>query len=432
MPYTDNKLASIKAKPSVSRVRGIGSGPDEKGLGLLISPKGAKSFFLGYTSPVTSKRTELNLGRFPAMKLTEARAITRDHRALLNGGFDPVIEVARQAEEAEAKLAAIANRGTVGQLFNLYIQKLEQDGKRSAGFVRNIYKSHIDKVIGDMFPADVKRKDFKDVLKPIASRGKYAYHNAIITYLSAAFRFGQDIEDDTELDDTTPDFGLEDMHISLPKRIKKNKDKSEIRSLSAKEIKHIWADFSPENIRIDHALAVKLILSTGQRVEEVLLAKWSEFDFEASEWVLPGIRRKTRNKTIEDHLVPLTPFHIALLKELRGFSGTSEYLFPRFPNGNDPRGFDTLRNAIRRYCEVSGFSHFTSRDLRRTWKTLAASIGVGYEMRNKIQGHNMGVIEEGYNCHDYKSEKRASMEKWCRSLEGFIEGGPAKVVRLGK
>ena len=66
---------------------------------------------------------------------------------------------------------------------------------------------------------------------------------------------------------------------------------------------------------------------------------------------------------------------------------------------------------------------FSARDLRRTFKTLAGSIGISLEMRNRLQGH--ALVDVGsiyYDRYDYLSQKKEAMEKWAVGLELIIRG----------
>ena len=66
-------------------------------------------------------------------------------------------------------------------------------------------------------------------------------------------------------------------------------------------------------------------------------------------------------------------------------------------------------------------ARFSPRDLRRTWKTLAGSIGIDLEIRNRIQGHAFDDIgSKAYDRYDYLPEKRAAMEQWAAFVERML------------
>ena len=170
-------------------------------------------------------------------------------------------------------------------------------------------------------------------------------------------------------------------------------------------------------------LALKLILASGQRVEEVLHATWDEFDFEKRLWTIPGERRKTRGKTSEPHLVPLTDLHVQLLEEIRSTTHDPRFLFPA--RGTDgPRRYDSLTKPVAVFVKHSGMPSFSARDLRRTFKTLAGSMGISLEMRNRLQGN--ALVDVGsiyYDRFDYLDQKRDAMEQWAAGLQKIIHAG---------
>jgi integrase len=67
---------------------------------------------------------------------------------------------------------------------------------------------------------------------------------------------------------------------------------------------------------------------------------------------------------------------------------------------------------------------FSARDLRRTFKTLAGSMGISLEMRNRLQGH--ALVDVGsvyYDRFDYLDQKRDAMEQWGAGLQKIIRSG---------
>ena len=168
-------------------------------------------------------------------------------------------------------------------------------------------------------------------------------------------------------------------------------------------------------------LAVKLLLATGQRVEEVLHASWPEFEQNGNTWVIPGERRKTRGTSSETHIVPLTALHIDLLTAVRRTTQHNHYLFPA-RGGQGPRRYDALTHAVRAFVQVKGLESFSPRDIRRTFKTVSGSLGISLEMRNRLQGHAMtDVGSVHYDRYDYLPEKHKAMQAWTDGLTKIVE-----------
>ena len=189
-------------------------------------------------------------------------------------------------------------------------------------------------------------------------------------------------------------------------------------------------------MNLSNELAIKLLLSTGQRVQEVLNAEWSEFDLTNGVWTIPFEKRKNRFSAehSEPHIVPLAPLHIRLLDELKPLAEESRWVFP---NGNRdaPRSYNSVYQAIGRFYKnkqrAIPFAKFTTRDLRRTFKTLAGMAGLSKEIRDRIQGHAFhDVGSRNYDRYDYLPQKTKAMLAWSDWLKTTISGGSAKIIML--
>ena len=124
MTLTDRTIRNAKPRRAVYRIRDGNS--IIKGFGITVAPAGSKTFFLGYTSPASGKRTQVNLGRYPGTSLKEAREKAQTYRDRLSVGADPKDDIKREQNLNSEMLA----RPTVEALFDAYIADLEMDGKR--------------------------------------------------------------------------------------------------------------------------------------------------------------------------------------------------------------------------------------------------------------------------------------------------------------
>lgn len=427
---TDRLIKNSKSGANTIRLRDNSSDPALKGFMLQILSSGLKTFVLSYTSPESGKRRFMKLGTYPAMSLKEGRESARQARQLLDRGLDP-ITYAEQLKLKALSLEENQNKlGSVEQLFNFYILDLEMDNKRSSKQVKSIYFRDIDPSIGQIKCCEVTTDQITDILATIENRGAPTLANRTRSYLRSAFTFGQHCN---SLPRWKKNKDLPNFNIGINPVIDTKKAVGENRVannfLSKDEVKALWGSIGVDAMSADMALAIKFLISTGQRVEEVLGASWAEFDQEELMWTIPAERRKNKgkNKSKEPHLVPITDFHIRLLNEIKQYSGNSKLLFPHHLDRNKPRTSDSLSQAVYRFCSPQGkskrapFPKFVPRDLRRTWKTLAGSIGIGLEVRNKIQGHafqDIGSIH--YDRYDYLKEKKLGIEQWTHWLETLI------------
>jgi integrase len=413
MALTDRQIKNAKPRHSVYRLRDGNS--VTKGFGVTVAPAGSKTFFLSYTSPSTSRRQQVNLGRYPGTSLKDAREKARAYREGLATGLDPKDRI---KAEQDQKLEQAA-RPNVVALFEAYIADLEMDGKRSAKEVARIFNKHIKDVIGETVAAEVTTDAVLDVLTPIVQRGSLVHADNVRAYLRAAFEFGVHAHTSTRWRGRLPRFGLLVNPVANTKKAVRRKPVGQ-RALSAEEVRQVWHG---NGISLPSHLALKLLIATGQRVEEVLQSSWAEIDLNDNVWTIPAIRRKNRHDATEPHIVPLTSFHTELLDQVQSATSHSEWLFPH-QNGREPRKADALYQAIKRFCRSNDIKPFAPRDCRRTFKTLTGSIGIDLELRNRMQGHAMTDVGSiHYDRWSYLPEKREAMEKWTDWLKSTVDAG---------
>lgn len=385
-----------------------------RGFGLTVAPSGAKTFFLSYTSPEDGRRKQVAIGRFPAVSLREARLKAGELRASVDEGKDPASEKKHAIEQRIEQRAL----GTLDDLLKLYVADLEADGKRTATEVKRIKGKDIAPALLGRPAHLITKDDILDILTPIAQRGAPVHSDNVRAYLRAAFELGLNAESMTRWRGRAVKFSLQHNPVATIKKTMTRKPRGQ-RTLSRDEVRQVWHS---DGLTAPMLLALKLLLTTGQRVEEVLHATWGEFDRQQLVWIIPGERRKTRGKTSEPHIIPLTALHLELLDAIKAVTQHGVYLFPA-RGGQAPRRYDSLTNAVRGFIESSGMTSFSPRDSRRTFKTIAGSLGISLELRNRLQGHAMtDVGSVHYDRYDYLTEKRMAMQAWVAGLSEIIEG----------
>lgn len=413
---TDKAIRDAKPKASAYRLRD--ANVVTRGFGVTVAPSGAKSFYLSFTSPEDGKRKQVALGRFPKMSLREARLKAAAVRAEVDNGKDPAIE-RRQTITKRIEQRAL---GSLGDLVDLYAADLEADGKRTAKEVRRIKGKDIPTALISRPAHLVSKDDILDILTPIAQRGAKVHSDNVRAYLHAAFELGLHAEGMTRWRGKAPKFGIQHNPVATVRKSVSRKARGQ-RALSPAEIKQFW---HTELLTAPMLLAIKFVLATGQRVEEVLHATWDEFDANQMLWTIPGQRRKTRGKTSEPHLVPLTDFHVVLLEDIRNTTQHRKFLFPA-RGGEAPRRYDSLTHAVRGFIQASDMQSFSPRDLRRTFKTQAGSLGISLEMRNRLQGHAMTDVGSAhYDRWNYLPEKRQAMTTWSDGLQEMLRESDAE------
>lgn len=447
---TPQSIKGLEPREKVYKVRdGL---PDNsiKGFGVVVTPRGSKSYFLSYTSPVTGLRTHATLGTFPGDTLAKMRDAAREWRRQIRLGIDPKA-AAQQDRDRElrerAELAAARERearlGTVADMVELYIADLERQGKRSARDVRFALACDIGPALGTIKARDLTTEAVADLHSAIVARGAPVKADYVRSYLATAWKLARGVATHPywrprQQAGEVPVFDLGASPIADVQTARAKRPGT--RYLSREEVRRVWSEFGEGQAlaRADGVrtyappspllrAALRLLIATGQRVEEILGAEWSEFDRDERTWVIPAARRKTGVEL----LVPLTDLHLAILDQAEAIKTDARLLFPSDRRKDLPVSSEALRVAVVKHCARSGMAPFSPRDLRRTWKTLAGSIGLDLEVRNRIQGHALGDVgSRHYDRWSYLPEKRAGMERWARWLAGLVEGPGDNVVEL--
>jgi integrase len=185
--------------------------------------------------------------------------------------------------------------------------------------------------------------------------------------------------------------------------------------LSDAELKTIWAA-----CRGEFGEAVKLLMLTGQRENEIGRLRWDEVREE--EIVLPADRTKNGRA----HVIPLSEPGKKILSQFKDDSRHCVF-------GRDDVGFRGWASGKQLLDERAALPHWTIHDLRRTVATRMAELGVQPHIieavLNHVSGHKAGVAGI-YNRASYDKEKREALNIWAEHVTALIEGRPANVLPL--
>jgi integrase len=208
------------------------------------------------------------------------------------------------------------------------------------------------------------------------------------------------------------------------------------RSLNSDEIKTLWSKLDTSEMAKATRIALKLLLTTGQRRGELTFAKWSHFDLDAKLWTIPAELLKTshaRKGNPDPHQVPLSPMAIKLLTELQTISADGTYLLPSHGRKKNDRPYSAgvLTRAVHINRKHLGIAAFTPHDLRRTAASFMTKLGIPRLHVEKVLNHSTGDIAEVYDRHDYAAEKRIALERWAAHLT-LVIAGKDNVVPLPK
>jgi integrase len=174
---------------------------------------------------------------------------------------------------------------------------------------------------------------------------------------------------------------------------------------------------------------IKLLFLTGCRAQEIGDLQWPEVDLDNAELHIPGRRRKSRKKQEHkmDLHVPLADYAVQILCGIAR-RPNDDHVFGR------GRGQLSHSGGIKKWIAKTGDIppvNWTIHDIRRTFRTRMAALGVPTDVAEALVGHvgHRSQIERTYNRHDYWSEKRQALAKWEDHLRAIIDGTAEKIAR---
>ena len=117
--------------------------------------------------------------------------------------------------------------------------------------------------------------------------------------------------------------------------------------------------------------------------------------------------------------MPLSNLALGLIGEPDGHG----YVFHR-PTGAPIPG-NTVSHAMWRNRKALGLSDLHVHDLRRTFASGVAKLGVDRLVISKLLGHAEGGVTQIYDRWDRWPQKVAATEAWSERLKEIVTGAPA-------
>lgn len=172
----------------------------------------------------------------------------------------------------------------------------------------------------------------------------------------------------------------------------------------------------------------KLLMLTGQRLSEVAGMREEELlDLKGTDprWLIPG----SRTKNGKAHIVPLAPLAVKTLQSVMRtinspfiLSGTGTTAFS---------GFSALKKRTDKQIEVLKQKDpvlyagqfvrlWRFHDLRRTFKTGLAELGIGSDVRDAVVNHTKQGVDAHYDHAELTQGKRAAIQIWEQHLTALI------------
>lgn len=356
----------------------------ETQLCLRVNPKGTKTFSLNYR--INGKQRRKKIGRYPEISLAEARNEARKLKGEIAKGVDP------SATQAE-------NDIKFNRLLEDYINRYAQNNTKLWKETERILKREFLPFLKNKDVKDITRADLVECINKIVDRGAMTMATQAHRAISKLFNWS--VEQGI----------LEMSPYAGAAQPAKNNDRE--RFLSDEELRKVWK--SSREVNPQYEAIIKLLILTGQRLNEVCGMRYEDLNFEDNIWSIPASMTKSKKK----HEVPLTRTAMEVIKVIPRTHQV--YVFPARGKNRPTTCSSKWKKQLD---DISGVSDWKQHDLRRTVSTgMARSVKILPHVIEKVLNHSTGVlggIAGVYNRSKYEEEKLGALQRWEEYILGNI------------
>lgn len=327
---------------------------DLPGFGVRALPSGKRKFVLQYRHGRISRR--MSLGQFGAISVDQARGLALQALAKLRQDIDPLAEIRQKRTAVTVKELA--------ERFDEEHISVHIKASTAKEYRRNL-KLFILPAIGNMRICDVTRADIAK------------FHH---DWRHKPYQANRNIEIISKMFNLAELWGLRPDGTNPRRHIKKYAERKRERYYSTSELQAIGRtlhEMEAERIELPSAIAaVRLLLFTGCRLNEIMKLKWEYVDIPYSALRLPD--SKTGAK-----IVNLGQAAIDVLNSIERLPDNPYVITGR----NLGAPLTDLQPFWQRVRARAGLKDARIHDLRHTFASVAVSNGFTLPMIGKLLGH---------------------------------------------
>jgi len=419
---------------------------ENAGLNVSCNKSGVKTFFYRYRSPNQNLVKRVTLGVYvPEVRneildaplgkkgkkmlgLSSARQILAGLKAERKAGICPVERLKDEAIKRDNEQKSIKKRDarlTMKQVVEVYLTQKVEDHLGSNGKIiigsrklkgQKETRRTLENVVGKSSPTgfgslvaeEIGHTEIKKVISLIVDKGTNVQAGNVLRELKLAYSFcigkfnpkgGFYLPEDI----INPCIQVKEYFKEQGTKLTSNPGR---RTLNDKELVDIlkWLPQSKfTQISID---ALMLVLLTGVRSGEAVIAEKSDFDLNKGTWFVLG-------KNGVERYVQLSDQAIKYIKPiLENKNNTTIYLLPT-KNGvpQEQKKLSEQAWVMRRDGNMLNIPRWAAHDLRRTVRTQLSRLGCPSPVGEAVLGHSKKGMEGVYDLHEYENECSIWLQK---------------------
>jgi integrase len=388
-----------------------------EGLYLDVRKNGTAIFVKRYQ--LNDKRKQMKIGVFGEKKkglMSYGDALIKSIQLTqqIKDGIDPKLEADRKTRQ---------NIKTVNDIAERFLDKKSKKID-TVHILQSNYDKRIKPMIGHLPVERVSPLDIEEILDNVVAEGYPTVANKVLFLCKNIFKSAEKL-------------GLIDKNPAAPFSATEDAGGPEFSRetiLSKGDIKKAFCVFDqhktivPLSTRIGYAL----LLMLGNRKMELFSAKWEDIKMDSKTFTLYADDTKTKSSLV----IPIPDLAMPMLRDLKLISNGSEYLFPARKRSS--RGYisdDTTNHTLAHlfgkkvskkppgpnYLGQENIQYFTVHDLRRTFRSLLAHIGISDEIAEICMNHSKKGTTRTYNRYRYFQERKDALNKLAELIFSLID-----------
>ncbi|MCY4488032.1 MAG: tyrosine-type recombinase/integrase [Deltaproteobacteria bacterium] len=327
------------------------------GFGVRVYPSGSK-YYVVQTRAGGKAAKRVTVGRHGILTAEEARRRAALIIARIKAGEDPA---------PEPPPVTLVDSPTVGNLAKVYLDEhvAVRCKPKTAAMYRLIVNRHLLPALGKTPALAVDHARVTELHHSLRATPVMA--NEVVGTLSRIWNAAENR-------------GLVPEASNPCRLVVKNRERRRERFLSEEEFRRLGRLLAEAETRkgvsVHAVAAIRLLLLTGCRRNEILTMRWSDVDLEARELNL--VDSKTGART-----VPLSPEAVEVLRNIPRMDG-NPYVIPGKIQGRHLRNLNDPWNLIRKRA---GIEEMRLHDCRHSFASRALALGEGLPMIGRLLGH---------------------------------------------
>jgi integrase len=356
-----------------------------------------KIYFL--KTRIGARQRWFTIGKHGTWTVNKARREARAIQGEIDRGHDPAT-----VRDADAKVP------TIKKVVERFLEEVEAKRRKStAAQYRDLLERLAVPELGNHKIRDVHFRDiaslhYKHRNMPITA-------NRVIAVLSSMFSWCER-------------HGLRDRDTNPASGVEKFKEKARERFLSSRELGRLGIALARAERKQTETpwvlAAIRLLIFTGMRRNEVLTLRWQDVNTEMAMLSLPDSKTGARP-------IYLSAPALAVLASVPRMAKN-----PFVIAGSKPgQHLINLRKPWTRICKVARLRGVRLHDVRHSYASIGVSGGASLPIVGKLLGHTKGATTERYS-HLLADPVRAANEAIGNQIAAMLQGKQGQVVPLKK